>query len=77
MAELTDKQKDFYQTTLDMTRQEIEDIDNEIERELAEVKDAITSLNHQKEAIRQIYEGACSILGIESELAEEEEGETP
>ncbi|MFC1851440.1 hypothetical protein ACFL27_14680 [candidate division CSSED10-310 bacterium] len=75
MADLTDKQKDFYQTTLEMTRQEIEDIDNEVERELAEVKERITMLNQEKESVRQVYEGACARLGIGSELAEEDASE--
>ena len=73
MAELTDKQRDFYQTTLEMTKQEIEDIDNEIERELAEVKERITQLNQEKEAVRQVYEGACLRLGVPSDLESEEQ----
>lgn len=75
MAELTEKQKNFYQNTLEMTRQEIDDIDNEIERELAEVKERITELNQEKEAVRQVYEGSCARLGIDSELEETNDDE--
>lgn len=73
MAQLTDKQREFYQTTLEMTKQEIEDIDNEIERELAEVKERITQLNQEKEAVRQVYEGACLRIGVPSDLESDDD----
>lgn len=75
MAELTDRQREMYQTTLEMTKQEIEEIDADIERELAAVKERITQLNHEKEAVRQVYEGACLRLNVPSDLEDDEAGE--
>ena len=75
MNNVSDDQKTFYQKVYDTTRQEIEDIQTQIEEELAKVKEKITKLNNQKQAIRKMYEGACACLGIESEFEEMDEGE--
>jgi len=71
---LTDEQKAFYENTLSVTRQEIEELDEAIERELAKVKDTLAELQAAKKAARQMYDAACQRLGIPNEL-EEEEGE--
>lgn len=71
---LTDEQKAFYENTLSVTRQEIEELDEAIERELAKVKDTLADLQAAKKAARQMYDAACQRLGLPNEL-EEEEGE--
>ena len=75
LANLTDEQKSFYENVYKVSKQEIETISAQIERELAEVKERITKLNQEKQAVRQMYEGACSRLGIESEFDKSEESE--
>lgn len=69
---LTDEQKAFYENTLTVTRQEIEELDEAIERELAKVKDTLAELQAAKKAARQMYDAACQRLGVPNELAEEE-----
>lgn len=71
---LTDEQKAFYENTLTVTRQEIEELDEAIERELAKVKDTLAELQAAKKAARQMYDAACQRLGVPNEL-EDEEGE--
>lgn len=71
---LTDEQKTFYENTLTVTRQEIEELDEAIERELAKVKDTLAELQAAKKAARQMYDAACQRLGVPNEL-EDEEGE--
>lgn len=63
----------FYQTTLNEAKKKIEIIDSQIEEELAKVKDVIENLQEQKKAVRQIYDGACMILGVENIFEEEDE----
>lgn len=75
MSNVTDEQQAFYQQVYDKTRKEIEDISIQIEEELAKVKERITKLNNQKQAIRKMYEGACACLGVESEFEALDEGE--
>ena len=68
--ELTKEQRKFYEETREMARKEIEDIDRKIEEELARVKQRLIDLQNAKKASRQIYDGACSRLGVKSDLTE-------
>lgn len=74
---LSDQQKSFYENTLQVTKQEIEELDRQIEEELAKVRDSIEALQNAKKAALQMYDAACMRLGIpndlEMEMEEEEE----
>ena len=73
---LNDQQRSFYENTLTVTRQEISDLDAQIEEELAKVKDRLAELQNAKKAARAMFDAACQRLGIENELeAEEDDGE--
>jgi len=73
---LTEDQRSFYENTLTVTRKEIEDLDEAIERELAKVKDTLAELQAAKKAAHQMYDAACLRLGIPNDLSgEEDEGE--
>ena len=70
---LSKDQAQFYQQTLEMTRKQIGDLNGQIEDELAKVKDRLAELQNAKNAAKQIYDGACKILGIENDLEKEDE----
>ena len=70
---LSEDQVRFYKQTMDMTRQQINDLNVQIEDELAKVKDRLAELQAAKNAAKQIYDGACKMLGIENDLEKEEE----
>ena len=72
---LSKDQTEFYQRTLEMTRRQIADLDAQIEEELARAKERLGALQSAKEAARQIYDGACKMLGVENELEEPVEPE--
>ncbi len=72
---LSDRQRKFYENTLDVTRQEIEELDREIEEELAKVKDRLAELQNAKKASRQMYDAACLRLGITNDLSAAEDEE--
>ena len=72
---LSKDQTQFYQQTLEMTRRQINDLNHQIEEELAKVKERLAELQNSKNAAKQIYDGACRILGIENDLEKEEEEE--
>ncbi len=76
MPVLTDQQRKFYETTLQVTKQEINDLKEQIEEELGKVKDKIAELQNAINASKQMYSAACSRLGIPNDLEEEEVGET-
>jgi hypothetical protein len=63
----------FYQQTLDVTRKQINDLNTQIEEELARVKERLADLQASKNAAKQIYDGACRILGMENDLEKEED----
>ena len=65
---LSKEQQGFYQQTLEMTRRQINDLNGQIEEELAKVKERLAELQGAKNAAKQIYDGACRILGIENDL---------
>jgi hypothetical protein len=71
MAVLTDSQKNFYEEALQQTKQEIQDLENQIQEELARVKQKIADLQAGQKAARQMYDAACMRLGIPNDLEEE------
>jgi ElaB/YqjD/DUF883 family membrane-anchored ribosome-binding protein len=72
---LTDDQRHFYEQTLEMTRKQLAELNAQIEEELAKVKERLADLQAKKNAAKQIYDGACKILGIENDLEKAEESE--
>jgi hypothetical protein len=69
---LSKDQAQFYKQTLEMTRKQIGDLNNQIEEELSKVKDRLAELKNAKDAAKQIYDGTCKILGVENDLEKEE-----
>ena len=70
---LSKEQEQFYQSTLEMTKKQIAELNTQIEEELAKVKERLAELQNAKTAAKQIYDGACKILGVENDLEKEEE----
>lgn len=70
---LSDQQRQFYENTLQVTRGEIDELDTQIEAELAKVKDKLAELQNAKKAARAMYDAACQRLGVPNELAEAED----
>jgi hypothetical protein len=69
---LSKEQEQFYQTTLEMTRKQVTDLNVQIEEELAKVKERLAELQNAKNAAKQIYDGACKMLGVENDLEKED-----
>jgi ElaB/YqjD/DUF883 family membrane-anchored ribosome-binding protein len=76
MAVITDQQKKFYETTLQVTKQEVSDLKDQIEEELAKVKDRIAELQSAINASKQMYAAACARLGQPNDMEDEEGGES-
>ena len=70
---LSNDQAQFYERTLEVTREQIEDLNAQIEAELARARERLEELKDAKDAAKQIYDGACKMLGIANDL---ERGET-
>lgn len=63
---LTQEQKQRFEQTRQMAKDELEALDREISAELAKVKDKLLELQQAKKAVKQIYDGACARMGIKS-----------
>ena len=74
MPALDDQQRKFYESALQITRKEIDDLKEQIEVELSKVKDRIAELQTAINASKQMYAAACARLGVPNDL-EDEEGE--
>jgi len=72
MSVLNDQQRKFYEETRKVTRQEIGDLENQIQEELQRVKQRIAELQAAQKAARQMYDAACQRLGVRNELEEAE-----
>jgi hypothetical protein len=70
---LSEDQSKFYKQTLEMTRKQINDLNSQIEDELSKVKERLADLQARKNAAKQIYDGACKMLGVENDLDRDEE----
>ena len=73
---LNDQQRKFYENTLNVTKLEIEELDRQIEEELAKVKDRLAELQSAKKAARQMYDAACMRLGVANDLDGAEGGDS-
>lgn len=73
MAALSDEQRKFYESALQHTRIEIDELKEAIEVELSKVKDRIAELQTAINASKQMYAAACARLGVPNDLEEEEE----
>ena len=70
---LSDKQKKFYEDAHRQTKDEIKEIDAQIEDELAKVKERLAQLQEAKKAALQMHAAACLRLGAKNEFEEESE----
>ncbi len=65
---LTEQQRQKYEVTRQMAKEELDALDREISAELAKVKDRLLELQQAKKAVKQIYDGACARMGVNSVL---------
>jgi len=63
---LTDQQKQKFELTRQMAKEELEQLDREMNAELARAKERLLELQQAKKAVKQIYDGACARMGIKS-----------
>jgi hypothetical protein len=70
MPALTEQQRTFYEESLRVTKQEVIDLENQIQDELQRVKQRIADLQAAQKAARLMYDAACQRLGIANDLEE-------
>ena len=63
---LTEQQKQKFEMARQMAKDEMDQLDRDINAELARVKERLLELQQAKKAVKQIYDGACARMGIKS-----------
>lgn len=71
MPVLNEQQRKFYEETRKVTKQEIGELENQIQEELQRVKQRIAELQAAQKAARQMYDAACQRLGIPNDMEEQ------
>ena len=70
MVDIAKTNEDFYRNTLEQTRSQIISIDQQVKDEVKAFKERMASLHNQRKVIKQIYDGAATLLGEPDEFAE-------
>ncbi len=72
---LSKDQEDLYKKTMEEVRNQLDHLDEEVEKELQKVRKRLAELQESKKSLKMVYEGTAKLLGIELET-EEENGES-
>ncbi len=65
---LTDEEERTYRQTLGVAQRQLEEIDGKIELELEQVRERLAGLQEKRQAALQMYDAACTMLGMENEF---------
>jgi ElaB/YqjD/DUF883 family membrane-anchored ribosome-binding protein len=69
--QLTTEEAQIFERRLQLARQQLDEIDQEVERELKEVRERIAALQDRRKAALKVYDAACTMLGIDNDLVQE------
>ena len=68
MTPLTSEEASVFERRLEMAREELQEIDRQIENELQRARERISALQAKRDAPLKVYGAACTMLGIDNEL---------
>jgi hypothetical protein len=71
MLPLSKEEAEIFERRLAMVRKQLEGIDQEIEKELREVRERIDALQEKRKAALKVYDAACTMLGIDNDLGQD------
>lgn len=74
---LSKEQEDLYKKTMAEVKNQLEHLDEEVEKELQKVRKRLADLQDSKKSLKMVYEGTARLLGIELESEEEAGNEAP
>ena len=69
---LSDEHRKIYEQSREVAREEIAELDSQIEHELASVRERLIELQSARKAALEVYAAACGRLGIPNDLAEQD-----
>jgi hypothetical protein len=63
---MTNDQKSRYESMKQMAKDELDHLDKELSEEVVRAKQRIEEIQKAKRAVKQIYDTACTLLGVKS-----------
>ena len=63
---MTNEQKTRFEAMKQMAREELDHLDKELSEEVTRARQKIDELQKAKKVVKQIYDNACSLLGVKS-----------
>jgi len=71
---MTSEQKSRYEAMRQMAKDELDHLDKELGEEVTRAKMRIEELQKAKKTVKQIYDSACTLLGVKSIIEMKEYG---
>jgi len=68
---LNKEQEELYKKTMGEVKNQLEHLDEEVEKELQKVRKRLAELQESKKSLKMVYEGTAKLLGLELESEEE------
>jgi len=69
---LSKDQEELYKRTMGEVKRQLDNLDDEVEKELQKVRRRLADLQESKKSLKMVYEGTAKLLGIEVESEDEE-----
>jgi hypothetical protein len=69
---LSRDQEELYKRTMGEVKRQLENLDDEVEKELQKVRRRLAELQESKKSLKMVYEGTAKLLGIEVESDDED-----
>ena len=63
---MTNDQRSRYESMKQMAKEELDHLDKELSEEVIRAKQRIEELQKAKKVVKQIYDNACTLLGVKS-----------
>jgi RNA-splicing ligase RtcB len=74
VEDMTSEQKSRYEAMRQMAKDELDHLDKELGEEVTRAKMRIEELQKAKKTVKQIYDSACTLLGVKSIIEMKEYG---
>lgn len=68
---LSKEQEDLYRKTMADVKYQLDNLDQEVEKELQKVRKRLAELQESTKSLKMVYEGTAKLLGIELEPEED------
>jgi hypothetical protein len=72
---LSKEQEDLYRKTMADVKYQLDNLDQEVEKELQKVRKRLAELQESTKSLKMVYEGTAKLLGIELEPEEDSSDE--